>query len=128
MVFLSWFDRQKPNLFAISEAGVHFILKTDAFELNENDVLETEDGYKISVKIKKDDIFEFLFEDALDFAKCAYEIGNRHQSICIEHMKITILNDSSTLDIVERFRKNTNVKIRKNVGYFKSNTHSKHSH
>ena len=124
-VRLSWFDRQKPNLSMISEKGVSFAAKCD--HLNEDDILVTEDGYKIAVKFAEDEIVEIHFSDAQDFAKTAYEIGNRHQPIAINDMTITVLNDSALSDIFAQLEHNTHIYMIRRNGYFTPNAH-RHTH
>ncbi|GHV59535.1 hypothetical protein FACS1894103_3100 [Campylobacterota bacterium] len=127
-VRLSWFDRQKPNLSAISENGVSFAANTAKFDhLHEDDVLIAEAGYTIAVTFIEDEIVELYFDDALDFAKSAYEIGNRHQPICIESMKIIVLNDSALSDIFAELEQNPHIKMVRKNGYFTPNVH-RHSH
>ncbi|GHV06561.1 hypothetical protein AGMMS50229_11560 [Campylobacterota bacterium] len=127
-VRLSWFDRQKPNLSAIGEGGVSFVANTAKFDhLHEDDILIAEDGYTIAVTITEDEIVEVHFTDALDFAKSAYEIGNRHQPICIESMKIIVLNDSALSDIFVELEQNPRITVMRKNGYFTPNVH-RHSH
>ena len=127
-VELSWFDMQKPNLTAVSNNGVNFIIKAKFTHLHENDILVDEDGYAIKVKRSEDNIYIFEFTDALNFAKVAYEIGNRHQPIEIKNMKIVVLDDISLSDIIENAYKNDDIKITKTTGYFKANGKAHHSH
>jgi len=127
-VELSWFDMQKPNLTAVSNNGVNFIIKAKFTHLHENDILVDEDGYSIKVKRSEDNIYIFTFTDALNFAKVAYEIGNRHQPIMIEDKKIIILDDISLADIIESAYKNDEINITKTKGYFKANGKAHHSH
>ena len=100
-VLLDWFDMQKPNLCAITKEGIEFIIKAKYTHLHENDILLCEDGYKIKVSKSEDNIFILKFSDHITFARIAYEIGNRHQPICIEDFKITILEDIATSDIIK---------------------------
>lgn len=127
-VELSWFDMQKPNLTAVSNNGVNFIIKAKFTHLHENDILVCEDDYSIKVKRSEDNIYIFTFTDALNFAKVAYEIGNRHQPIMIEDKKIIILDDISLADIIESAYKNDEINITKTKGYFKANGKAHHSH
>ncbi|WP_228197970.1 urease accessory protein UreE [Poseidonibacter antarcticus] len=127
-VELSWFDMQKPNLTAVSNNGVNFIIKAKFTHLHENDILVDEDGYAIKVKRSEDNIYIFEFTDALNFAKVAYEIGNRHQPVMIDDMKIVVLDDISLADIIENAYKNDDIKIIKTTGYFKANGKAHHSH
>ena len=127
-VELSWFDMQKPNLTAVTKEGINFIVKAKFTHLHENDILVDEDGYAIKVKRSEDNIYIFEFTDALNFAKVAYEIGNRHQPVMIENMKIVVLDDISLADIIEAAYKNDDIKITKTTGYFKANGKAHHSH
>ena len=127
-VELSWFDMQKPNLTAVTKNGVEFIIKVKFTHLHEKDVLECEDGYTIEVLKSEDEVYELLFIDALNFAKTAYEIGNRHQPVCIEEFKITVLDDISLDDIIKSANENENVKVIKTKAYFKPNGKAHHSH
>ncbi|WP_228200547.1 urease accessory protein UreE [Arcobacter peruensis] len=127
-VELSWFDMQKPNLTAVSNKGVNFIIKAKFTHLHEDDILVDEDGYAIKVKRSEDNIYVFEFTDALNFAKVAYEIGNRHQPVMISDMNITVLDDISLVDIIEAAYKNDDIKITKTTGYFKANGKAHHSH
>ena len=127
-VELSWFDMQKPNLTAVTKEGINFIVKAKFTHLHENDILVDEDGYAIKVKRSEDNIYVFEFTDALNFAKVAYEIGNRHQPVMIENMKIAVLDDISLADIIEAAYKNDDIKITKTTGYFKANGKAHHSH
>ena len=52
-VELSWFDMQKPNLSAVTNTGVEFIIKAKFTHLHVGDILVCEDGYKIEVKKPK---------------------------------------------------------------------------
>ena len=105
-VELDWFDMQKPNLCVISQKGVEFIIKAKYTHLHEDDVLVCEDGYKIQIIKSKTSIYVLEFDNHITFARIAYEIGNRHQPICIEDYKITILDDISTADIINYFLSN----------------------
>lgn len=127
-VELSWFDMQKPNLTAVTNENIDFIIKVKFTHLHENDILVCEDGYKIKVSRSKDEIYELKFNDALHFAKYAYEIGNRHQPVMIEDFKITVLDDISLQDIISDALKNESVSVEKIRGYFKPNGKAHHSH
>ena len=127
-VELSWFDLQKPNLTAVTNGNIDFIIKVKFTHLHENDILVCEDGYKIKVSRSKDEIYELKFNDALHFAKYAYEIGNRHQPVMIEDFKITVLDDISLQDIISDALKNEFVSVEKIRGYFKPNGKAHHSH
>ena len=94
-VELSWFDMQKPNLTAVSKKNVNIVVKAKFTHLHENDILVCEDGYAIKVSRSEDEVFNLEFNDALAFAKIAYEIGNRHQPLMIEEFKIIVLDDIS---------------------------------
>ena len=106
-VELGWFDMQKPNLTATSDGGVDFIMKVKFAHLHEGDILLCEDGYKIEVKRAKDSIIEMDFATPLDFAKVAYEIGNRHQPIYLDEYKIVVLDDISLADIISNAMTNS---------------------
>lgn len=127
-VELSWFDMQKPNLTAVSKSGVNFVMKVKFTHLHENDILVSEDGYAIRVNRSEDEIFVLGFSDPLNFAKVAYEIGNRHQPVMIEKYKITVLDDISLQDIIKDCYKNEAIKVEKTQGYFKPNGKAHHSH
>ncbi|XOB62233.1 urease accessory protein UreE [Campylobacterota bacterium DY0563] len=127
-VLLDWFDMQKPNLCAISKEGREFIVKAKYTHLHENDILVCEDGYKIKVSKSEDDIYTLTFSDHITFARIAYEIGNRHQPICIEDYKITILEDISTADIIKACESIDKVEVQKSRGIFKPNGNAHHSH
>jgi urease accessory protein len=127
-VKLSWYDMQKPNLCAVSNKGVEFIIKTKFTHLHNGDILMCEDGYKIEVKKSEDEIYILKFGNHISFAKTAYEIGNRHQPICIEDYKITVLNDKSIEDILANLKNDKSVLIEKTKGYFHPNGKSHHSH
>lgn len=127
-VALSWFDMQKPNLSAVSAEEVSFIMKVKFTHLHENDVLVCEDGHRIQVKKSKDEIYVFEFKNHIDFARAAYEIGNRHQPICIEDYKITVLDDLSLADIVLQLKGKEDVSVMKTQGYFRPNGKAHHTH
>ena len=127
-VSLSWFDMQKPNLTAYTNKNIDFIIKVKFTHLHENDILVSEDGYKIKINKSEDEIYEIVFQNYIDFAKTAYEIGNRHQPICINDMKITILNDLSIMDIINNILNNNKIKVNKTLGYFRPNGNAHHSH
>ncbi|MDR2081520.1 MAG: urease accessory protein UreE [Campylobacteraceae bacterium] len=127
-VLLSWFDLKKPNLSAVTEKGAKFILKTQAAHLHDGDTLIAEDGYRIKVNIKKEELFMLKFKNAVDFAKTAYEIGSRHQPICIEQMSITVLNDLSIESIIHELKHGKNASIEKISGIFYQNAFSHHTH
>jgi len=127
-VELSWFDMQKPNLTAVTKNGIEFIIKVKFTHLHEKDVLVAEDGYAIEVKRVEDEVYELVFETALSFAKTAYEIGNRHQPVCIEESKITVLDDISLDDIIKTSQEDENISIKKMKKYFKPNGKAHHSH
>ncbi|WP_024953533.1 urease accessory protein UreE [Sulfurospirillum arcachonense] len=127
-VELSWYDMQKPNLSAVTQNDKEFIIKIKFTHLHEKDVLVCEDGYKIEVLKDKDEIYEITFEESLMFAKYAYEIGNRHQPICIETQKITILDDISLSDIIVALKTENGVHVKKTRGYFQPNGKAHHSH
>lgn len=127
-VELDWFDMQKPNLCAITKEGVEFIVKAKYTHLHENDILECEDGYKIKISKSEDNIYTLIFTDHITFARIAYEIGNRHQPVCIEDYKITILEDISTADIIKACESIDKVEVRKHRGIFKPNGNAHHSH
>ena len=127
-VELSWFDMQKPNLTAVTKNGVEFIIKVKFTHLHENDILVCEDDYAIEVLKSEDEVFELTFQTALSFAKTAYEIGNRHQPVCIEESKITVLDDISLEDIIKTSQEDDNIIVSKTKGYFKPNGKAHHSH
>lgn len=127
-VELSWFDMQKPNLTGVSKEGVNFIVKAKFTHLHENDFLFCEDGHAIKVSRSEDEIFTLVFENALAFAKTAYEIGNRHQPVMVEDFKITVLDDISLSDIIKDSKENKAIKVEKTKGYFKPNGKAHHSH
>jgi len=127
-VELSWFDIQKPNLSAITNLGVDFILKVKFTHLHVKDVLFCEDGYKIEVKRAKDEVYILEFNGHVSFAKAAYEIGNRHQPICIEDYKIIVLNDISIADIILSLQNDLHVRVIKSKRYFQPNGKLHHSH
>jgi urease accessory protein len=127
-VELSWFDMQKPNLGATTQKDVDFIMKTKFTNLYENDILVCEDGYKIEVKRSEDEVYILEFSDHIVFARTAYEIGNRHQPICIEDYKITVLDDVAIEDIILSLQSCLHVRITKSKGYFHPNGKSHHSH
>lgn len=127
-VELDWFDMQKPNICAITQKGVEFIIKAKYTHLHEKDILECEDGYTIEIAKSKTSIYILEFSDHITFAKIAYEIGNRHQPVCIEDYKITILDDVSLQDIIKACESIDKVEIRKEEGYFKPNGNAHHSH
>ena len=127
-VELSWFDMQKPNLTAVSKKNVNLIVKAKFTHLHENDILVCEDGYAIKVSRSMDEVFCLEFNDALSFAKTAYEIGNRHQPLMIEEFKITVLDDISIADIIKDCYTNESIKVEKIQSYFKPNGKAHHSH
>ncbi len=127
-VELSWFDMQKPNLSAVTKDGIEFMIKVKFTHLHENDVLVCEDGYAIQVKRCEDEVYELEFKEPLSFAKTAYEIGNRHQPVCIEEYKITVLDDISLSDIIDSCKKDDSIEVNKTQGYFKPNGKAHHSH
>lgn len=127
-VALSWFDMQKPNLSAVSDKEVSFIMKVKFTHLHENDILVSEDNYRIQVKKSEDDLFVFKFNNHIDFARAAYEIGNRHQPICIEDYKITVLNDISLVDIITQLQKRPEVEVTQVLAYFRPNGKAHHVH
>ena len=127
-VELDWFDMQKPNLCAITKEGVEFIVKAKYTHLHEGDILECDDGYKIKIFKSEDNIYTLIFSDHITFARIAYEIGNRHQPVCIEDYKITILEDISTADIIKACESIDKVEVKKHRGIFKPNGNAHHSH
>ena len=127
-VELSWFDMQKPNLTAVTKNGVEFIIKVKFTHLHEKDVLVCDDDYAIEVKRSDDEVYELTFKNSLSFAKTAYEIGNRHQPICIEELKITVLDDISLEDIIKTSQEDENIIVSKTKSYFKPNGKAHHSH
>ncbi|HIP13086.1 MAG TPA: urease accessory protein UreE [Arcobacter sp.] len=127
-VELSWFDMQKPNLTGLSKNGVEFIVKAKFTHLHENDVLLCEDGYAIKVLKSEDEVYELEFKTPLLFARIAYEIGNRHQPVCIEQYKITVLDDISLSDIIKICQDDDMINVNKIKGYFKPNGKAHHSH
>lgn len=127
-VELDWFDMQKPNLCAITKEGVEFIVKAKYTHLHEDDILVDENGYSIRVLKSEDNIYTLTFTDHITFARIAYEIGNRHQPVCIEDYKITILEDISTADIIKACESIDKVEVKKYRGIFKPNGNAHHSH
>ncbi|MBY7734181.1 urease accessory protein UreE [Francisella philomiragia] len=127
-VELSWFDMQKPNLTATTQNGVDFIIKIKFTHLHDNDILVCEDGYSIIVRRLKDDIYKINFSNPLSFAKIAYEIGNRHQPICIEEYSIKVLDDISLDDIIQACKNDQTIQIVKTKEYFRPNGKAHHSH
>jgi len=57
-----------------------------------------------------------------------HENGNRHQPVCIEDYKITILEDISTQDIIKACESIDKVEVKKHRGIFKPNGNAHHSH
>lgn len=127
-VELSWFDMKKPHLTAVSKEGVEFVLKQGSQHLHTGDVLVCENGHTIIIQKGLDNIYTLEFEVSLLFAKTAYEIGNRHQPICIDNMKITVLEDVSLQDIIAHLETEKAVHVTKTTGYFTQNAHAHHTH
>lgn len=127
-VKLSWFDMQKPNLTALSDKNVNFIVKAKFTHLHDHDVLVCDDGYTIEVTRGEDELYILEFADSLSFANNAYTIGNRHQPVRIEDLKITVLDDISLADIISHLEKDPTVRVTKMTGYFKPNGKAHHSH
>jgi len=127
-VLLNWFDMQKPNLSAVTQEDISFIMKVKSTHLHENDVLVCDDGYRIKVEKCEDEMYIFEFKNHIDFARVAYEIGNRHQPICIEDYKITVLDDISLADIILQLKDKDGVFVTKVQGYFKPNGKANHVH
>ena len=127
-VEISWFDMQKPNLTAVTSKGIEFMIKVNFTHLHEDDVLICEDGYVIKVLRCEDVVYELKFDTPLSFAKIAYEIGNRHQPICIEEYKITVLDDISLSDIIKTSQNDETIEVIKTKRYFKPNGKAHHSH
>lgn len=127
-VELSWYDMQKPHLSAVSKGGVTFLYKNSLGHLHANDVLICADGYAIRVSLSTDNLLEFVCRDCVEFAKIAYQIGNRHQPVKIEKEKITTLDDAALADIVEFYKNSKNVQLTKTQGYFTANAKAHHSH
>ncbi len=127
-VTLTWYDMQKPNLTAVSEKGIEFIVKAKYTHLHEHDLLVCEDGYKIEVLKSFDELYVLEFSDHITFAKMAYEIGNRHQPICVEDYKITVLDDISLHDIIDTCKELENVQVSKIEAIFRPNGKAHHSH
>ena len=127
-VELSWFDMQKPNLSAVSNVGVEFMIKVKFTHLHENDILVCEDGHTIQVKRSADEVYEIILDNSLDFARVAYEVAIRHQPVCLEENKITVLNDISLSDIIENCEKDENTIVSKIKKYFKPNGKAHHLH
>ncbi|HFU77273.1 MAG TPA: urease accessory protein UreE [Epsilonproteobacteria bacterium] len=119
---------QKPHLSAVTSKGVEFLIKVKFTHLHENDILMSEDNYTIKVIKSEDVVYELKFNDPLTFAKTAYEIGNRHQPICIEAYKITVLDDLSLSDIIKTSQSDETIEITKTQKYFKPNGKAHHSH
>lgn len=127
-VELSWFDMQKPHLSAVTDLGEEFIIRAKFTHLHVRDILICEDGYTIEIKRSDDEVFVLEFSTPWDFAKVAYEIGNRHQPICIEENKITVLDDVSISDIIKKQQQSLHVKVTKCKGEFQPNGNAHHSH
>lgn len=127
-VLLDWFDMQKPNLSAITKDGIEFIVKAKYTHLHENDILVCENGHKIKISKSEDTIYTLTFGDHITFARIAYEIGNRHQPICIEDYKITILEDISTQDIIKDCESIEKCEVLKHKAIFRPNGRAHHSH
>jgi urease accessory protein len=127
-VLLSWFDLRKPKLSAVSAKGVNFTLKIAADRIENGDRLIAEDGYTIAVEIAKDETIVFEFKNAADFAKTAYEIGNRHQPIVIEDMKIVALNNGAIADIIQTASANADITVSKSMEFFRPYANSSHVH
>lgn len=127
-VALNWFDMQKPNLSAVSEEGVSFMMKVKFTHLHENDVLISDAGHRIQVKKSKDRVYRITFDNHMDFARAAYEIGNRHQPICLEDYVITVLDDISLSDIIEQLKAAEHVDVVQTQTYFSPNGKAHHSH
>lgn len=127
-VEIGWFDMKKPNLTATTNNGVDFIIKVNFSHLHEGNILECEDGYKIKVQKAEDTMYELQFTNPMDFAKTAYEIGNRHQPISIQDDQIVVLDDISIHDIIAICRENEAISVKLMNGYFKPNGNAHHSH
>jgi len=128
IVALDWFDMQKPNLCAVTNNGHEFIIKAKYTHLHENDILVCEDDYKIEVRKSESSLYVLEFCCHITFARIAYEIGNRHQPVCIEDYKITILEDISTADIIKACESIDKVEVKKIKGIFKPNGKANHTH
>jgi len=127
-VELTWFDMQKPNLTALTNKGINFMVKAQFTHLHDHDILLCDDGYRIEVIRAKDEIYQLEFQNSLTFAKNAYAIGNRHQPLFFEDLKITVLADISINDIIKNLQQDKQVKVSRLLGYFSPNGKAHHSH
>lgn len=127
-VKLSWFDMHKPNLSAVSQKGVSFMLKVSVAHLHEGDILVCEGGHTIKIELVEDDICELKFTDITRLAFYAYEVGNRHQPIYIESSCITVLKDVALEELIHKASHEENIQVTLKKGYFKPNGKAYHSH
>jgi urease accessory protein len=127
-VELGWFDRQKPHLTAISDKGIEFIVKTSVSHLHAHDVLVCEDGYKIEVHRAKDSVVKMTFDTCTLFAKAAYEVGNRHQPICLQEQCIIVLNDSALVPLFEQLQGEKGLHMEITEDYFIPTGKGHHAH
>lgn len=127
-VELSWHHRQKPNLTLVSKKGVNFVYKKISSHLHVDDILVCEDGYKIVIKMAKDSVIVFECNNMQEFATIAYEIGNRHQPICIKDDTIIALDDISLQDVVKKYTDSHIVKVEKSKRFFAPNAKANHTH
>jgi len=127
-VVLSWFDMQKPHLSTVSDKGVEFILKVSASHLHANDLLVCEDGYRICVHKGMDEVIQMTFDDAISFATIAYEIGNRHQPICIMPLTIMVLNDAALHPLMESVKEKQGIHVQLIHDFFQPSGKAHHAH
>lgn len=128
IVELGWYDKQKPHLTAVSSQGVEFIVKANAAHLHTHDVLVCENGHKIRVETKKDLMVKIDFDDGLHFAQVAYEIGNRHQPICLHDRSIIVLNDLSLEPLIASLQGHQGIHIEMIEDFFVPTGKAHHAH
>jgi urease accessory protein len=127
-VVLSWHSLCKPYISGVSQRGVNFLVHAENYRLQDGDILVSGDGYAITLNIEQNDLYVFEFQEPLDFATTAYKIGNRHQPIQIENMKITALKDAAISDIVASLQDSNGVVVQEISGCFFPNVNKSHSH
>lgn len=127
-VSLDWYDLQKKHLHLVTDKGVNILLSGGTEHLRDNDTFICEDGYAVSVKLKKQALYQLEFTDSLTFAKAAYEIGNRHMQINITENRIIVPDDPSLSELVHGFSHDAGIRVTKIEGYFYPNTKNSHRH
>jgi len=100
-VVLDFDHRHRRRIQMTSESGKSFLLDLkDTVALQDNDVLELDDGSTLLVRAKPERVVDIVGDDPQHLARIAWHLGNRHLPTQIFETRLRIAYDHVIVDLV----------------------------